>query len=226
MATFRVRIEGEDLGSAQARLNDAGIPTVAFGGPLAGSREGKRRFRRFWRSPAFAILLVILVAFVAQRLVDPGNDERAPSYDEFLVQVDRAPRSIAAITVDPDDTSLEVVQRNRTEYEIGYPPSAEETLVQTFTRQRIETVIEDTGGASVVSLIAYLLPYVLFFAFWVFLMNRMQGREGGPRTFGQAEPASIDAFVRADTLEEADRTMRALLPSETGYRVGDPTRWD
>ena len=37
--------------------------------------------RRFFKSAAFPILLVVILAFIAQRLLDPGTDENAPSYD-------------------------------------------------------------------------------------------------------------------------------------------------
>jgi magnesium chelatase subunit I len=38
----------------------------------------------------------------------------------------------------------------------------------------VETVVEGAGGSSILSLLTYILPFVLFFGFWIFLMQRMR----------------------------------------------------
>ena len=40
--------------------------------------------RRFVKSAAFPILLVVILAFVAQKLINPGSGEEAPSYNELI----------------------------------------------------------------------------------------------------------------------------------------------
>ena len=52
-----------------------------------------------------------------------------------------------------------------------------------------------TGGSSLLSLLTYILPFVLFFGFWIFLMNQMQGGGSRVMNFGKskAKRMSVDA---------------------------------
>ena len=43
--------------------------------------------RRFFRSAAFPILIVVVLAFFAQRLISPGTQEQPPSYGDFIQQL-------------------------------------------------------------------------------------------------------------------------------------------
>ena len=43
---------------------------------------------RFFKSAAFPILIVVVLAFFAQRLINPGDTEKAPNYSEFRSLVD------------------------------------------------------------------------------------------------------------------------------------------
>ena len=44
--------------------------------------------RRLFRSAAFPILIVIVLAFFAQRLISPGEQEDPPTYNEFIAQIE------------------------------------------------------------------------------------------------------------------------------------------
>ena len=68
-------------------------------------------------------------------------------------------------------------------------------LLNTLERQGIETNVEGTGGSSFLSILTYILPFVLFFGFWLFLMNQMQGGGSRVMSFGKsrAKRMSVDA---------------------------------
>jgi len=42
---------------------------------------------RFFKSAAFPILIVVVLAFFAQKLISPSNRAEEPTYSEFLTQV-------------------------------------------------------------------------------------------------------------------------------------------
>ncbi len=44
---------------------------------------------RFFKSAAFPILIVVVLAFFAQKLISPNDGKPDPNYSEFLTQVDR-----------------------------------------------------------------------------------------------------------------------------------------
>src|ERR671918_298211 len=64
--------------------------------------------RRFFRSAAFPILIVIVLAFFAQRLISPNDPEESPTYSDFRAQVDERPSSTESVTVQQKDDTLEV----------------------------------------------------------------------------------------------------------------------
>jgi hypothetical protein len=225
MAQFEVGIESGDLGRAMAALNSAGIPTVASGGEAGTAAARGPARRRFLRSPALVILMVIVLAFVAQRLISPADDD-APSYDQFLTQVERAPQAIDEVTLETDSNTIEVRERGGDEYEMGYPPSSESSLVNTLRRQGIRTVVEGSGGTSLLSLIAYVLPFLLFFGFWLFMMKRMQRGESATAPLsGGWQPSSLKAVFDASSADEAESRVREALPMDGAYRVGRATSW-
>ena len=43
---------------------------------------------RFFKSAAFPILIVVVLAFFAQKLISPGEQQKDTSYSQFITQVD------------------------------------------------------------------------------------------------------------------------------------------
>jgi cell division protease FtsH len=138
---------------------------------------------------------VIVLAFFAQRLISPSSSEEPPTYSQFLTQIDRSPDSIKDVTLDTKTNTLDVTEADGNQYSTGYPPNTEESLVNSLRRQHIETNVKGTGGSSLLSILTYILPFILFFGFWVFLMNQMQGGGSRVMSFGKsrAKRMSVDA---------------------------------
>src|SRR5215208_4932392 len=151
--------------------------------------------RRFFRSAAFPILIVIVLAFFAQRLISPGSQEQAPTYNEFISQVKQQPASIDSVTFQPKTNTIQVTEPNDKSYSTGYPNNVEPQLTRLLEKKDISTEVEGTGGSSFLSLHTYILPFILFFGFWVFLMNQMQGGGSRVMSFGKsrAKRMSVDA---------------------------------
>ena len=151
--------------------------------------------RRFFRSAAFPILIVIVLAFFAQRLISPSQAEEVPTYTEFQSQVDNRPDEIESVTFEQKNQTLTVVEQDDTEYTVGYLPETEQALLNQLETQEIETKVEGVGGGGILSVLTYILPFVLFLGFWFFLMNQMQGGGSRVMSFGKsrAKRMSVDA---------------------------------
>jgi cell division protease FtsH len=149
--------------------------------------------RRFFRSAAFPILIVLVLAFFVSRLVNPGDQQETPTYNEFLQQVDAG--QIAKVEFEQKSQTLNVTKDDGDEYSTGYLPETESTLVNQLERKDVETTIKGTGGSSLLNLLTYILPFLLFFGFWIFLMNQMQGGGSRVMSFGKskAKRMSVDA---------------------------------
>jgi cell division protease FtsH len=167
------------------------------GGPFAYAEITipNQAMRRFFRSAAFPILIVIVLAFFAQRLISPGEPEETPTYTDFIAQVSERPTTIESVTLEQDNSTIQVIETDENEYQTGYPSETEAQLVNLLERQEIKTEVEGTGGSSIVSMLTYILPFLLIFGFWIFLMNQMQGGGSRVMSFGKskAKRMSVDA---------------------------------
>jgi cell division protease FtsH len=151
--------------------------------------------KRFFKSAWFPLLIVVVLAFFAHQLISPGQQTEEPTYNEFISQINDDPESVESVTIQTKDHTVDVKETNGEEYSTGYPENTEETLVNSLQRNEVETKVEGTGGSSILSLLTYVLPFILFFAFWVFLMNQMQGGGSKVMSFGKsrAKRLSVDA---------------------------------
>jgi cell division protease FtsH len=154
--------------------------------------------RRFFKSAAFPILLVVILAFVAQKVISQPSDTKAPTYNE-LVRPNTgliAEGRIKEVSMNVKDSTLDVTKVNGEKFSTGYPPNTEESLVDLLKQsQTTQTTVHGTGGSSLLSLLTYILPFILFFGFWIFLMNQMQGGGSRVMNFGKskAKRMSVDA---------------------------------
>jgi cell division protease FtsH len=151
--------------------------------------------RRFFRSAAFPILIVIVLAFFAQRLLNNDQPPPPPPLSTFINQVKSDPGAFEEVTFQPKSNTIEVKRQDGTDYSIGYPNNYEPTLISKLQRNGVKFNAEGTGGSSFLSILTYILPFILFFGFWIFLMNQMQGGGSRVMSFGKsrAKRMSVDA---------------------------------
>ncbi|MGK2932826.1 MAG: ATP-dependent zinc metalloprotease FtsH [Solirubrobacterales bacterium] len=157
--------------------------------------------KRFFKSAAFPILLVVILAFVAQRVISPDDGPEPPTYNEFLAKVDQG--EIKSVTMKTKDNSLEVEENPEAgsgdetgpKYDTGYPNNTEQSLINQLDANEVETTVKGTGGSSILSMLTYILPFLLFFGFWIFLINQMQGGGSRVMSFGKskAKKMAVDA---------------------------------
>jgi cell division protease FtsH len=151
--------------------------------------------RRFFRSAAFPILIVIVLAFFVQQIVNPNEPAETPTYNEFYAQLTEDPGTIEKVEIEQKTQTIKVTEADGTEFTTGYLPQTEDTLINELQRQEIETTVKGIGGSSLLNILTYILPFLLFFGFWIFLMNQMQGGGSRVMSFGKskAKRMSVDA---------------------------------
>ncbi len=113
--------------------------------------------------------------------------------NEFIAQVES--RQIEEVTINTKDNTLDVKETNGEDYSTGFPDNSEQSLLNRLERNDIQTQVKGKGGSSLLSLLTYILPFLLFFGFWIFLMNQMQGGGSRVMSFGKsrAKRMSVDA---------------------------------
>src|ERR687890_744039 len=153
---------------------------------------------RFFKSAAFPILIVVVLAFFAQRLISPGTQEQPPSYGDFIAQLQRG--EVKTVDMKTKDNTLQVTLDSGQKYETGYPPEAAERLDTRLAAakqtQRIQDYdVEGRKSNGWLSLLTYVLPFLIFIGFWIFLMNQVQGGGSKVMSFGKsrAKRLSVDS---------------------------------
>ncbi|HEX8856453.1 MAG TPA: ATP-dependent zinc metalloprotease FtsH [Thermoleophilaceae bacterium] len=150
---------------------------------------------RFFKSAAFPILIVVVLAFFAQRLISPGDHTPTPTYSDFLTQVDQ--NQVKDVTVNTKDNTIDVtpVGPNAKKYSTGYPDNTEPQITNLLREHKVPIDVKGKGSSGWLSVLTYVLPFVIFLLFWLFIINQMQGGGSKVMSFGKsrAKRMSVDS---------------------------------
>jgi cell division protease FtsH len=129
---------------------------------------------------------VILLAFVAQRLVT-GSAEPAepPTFTAFQQQL--GDDKVSRITMLTQNQELEVTLKDGTTYVTGFPDNYGAQVTDSINTAQVPLVVEGREGRAWWSFLITLAPFLLFFVFWIFLMNQMQGGGSKVMSFGKSK---------------------------------------
>jgi cell division protease FtsH len=148
---------------------------------------------RFFKSAAFPILIVVVLAFFAQKLISPGEQKKDTSYSQFVTQVDND--QVKKATLNTKNNRIDVEQRNGTKYETAYPDNTEPNLVNKLQAADVDVDVKAKSGSGWLTALTYILPFVIFLLFWLFIINQMQGGGSKVMSFGKsrAKRMSVDS---------------------------------
>ncbi len=142
---------------------------------------------------------MVILAFIAQRVISNGPSTEAPSYNELVKPKTGliAEGKIEEVSINTKDNTLDIKQTNGESFSTGYPPNTEQSLLDLLNEhvKETKTVVHGAGGSSLLSILTYILPFILLFGFWIFIMNQMQGGGSRVMNFGKskAKRMSVDA---------------------------------
>jgi cell division protease FtsH len=149
---------------------------------------------RFLKNATFPILIVVVLAFFAQRFLGQDEGKPKPNFGQFLEQVHNG--QVKSVTLNTRDNTADVTQIDgKTKYETGYPDNYEPELVNVLRKNEVQLSVKGKGGSNWLSLLTYILPFILLLAFWIFLMNSVQGGGSRVMSFGKsrAKRLSVDS---------------------------------
>jgi cell division protease FtsH len=151
---------------------------------------------RFFKSAAFPILIVVVLAFFAQKLIGSHSSGPNYTYGNLIVQLQQ--RKVDKLALDPKSNSASVTLKDGRSYTVGYPASAANQLSKDAVQDGVDAnqvSVHNTSSSIWLSLATYLLPVILFIAFWLFLMNQVQGGGSKVMSFGKsrAKRMSVDS---------------------------------
>jgi cell division protease FtsH len=153
---------------------------------------------RFFKSAAFPILIVVVLAFFAQKLISGPEQSKPPSYGQFVAQLDAG--QVKSVDLRTKDNVVVVTPVQGSKYETGFPDAAGGQLLTQLEKARAAHKLQDFNveprkSNAWLGLLTYVLPFVIFIAFWIFLMNQVQGGGSKVMSFGKsrAKRLSVDS---------------------------------
>jgi cell division protease FtsH len=156
---------------------------------------------RFFKSAAFPIVVVVVLAFFAQKMIiDNSSSKQANTWNDFT-QAANSHNGVKYVKTNLGDNSLKYSTTKSDGSQtvtIGIPSTALMDQAISAAEANNDSLVVDgtpTSGSPWWSILVTILPFVLFFAFWIFLMNQMQGGGSKVMSFGKsrAKRMSVDS---------------------------------
>ena len=155
---------------------------------------------RFFKSAAFPILIVIVLAFFASKLISRSDEAPATSFST-LPHAARRRRRQGRDDADEGQLDRGPAQPGGEEQVHGrLPVDYAEVLVNKLrpaqaTGNLSDFDVKPARTNVLLSMIGWILPVIIFIGFWLFLMNQVQGGGSKVMSFGKsrAKRMSVDS---------------------------------
>jgi cell division protease FtsH len=146
---------------------------------------------RFFRSALFPLIVIVLLVFLASRTLLPGGSSNTEkmTYSQLLNQVETNPSSIESVLFVPKSQEIDATLVGGKKVKVNYPTDQSQFDFQQHLQDASTPIPFDskgTGSSAWWSILTYLLPFLLFFGFWIFLMNQVQGGGSKVMSFGKS----------------------------------------
>jgi cell division protease FtsH len=143
---------------------------------------------RFFRSALFPLVVIVLLVWLAsQTLIPHGKSETKFTYSEFIQKAQEG--NVGNVEFNPSKRSITgtITNDGDKKFTVHYPADQSiPALTNILESQNIKFDSKGTGGFSWVSAFFSLLPFIILIAFWIFLMNQVQGGGSKVMSFGKS----------------------------------------
>jgi cell division protease FtsH len=148
---------------------------------------------RFFRSALFPLIVIVLLVYLASQTLMNDKPKEKVTYSQLQQRVDTDSESIKSIVANPNKQELTVElkptgsEEKGEKFKVAYPsPESLRDFEATIRAENINFDSKSIGGSPWWSLLTSLLPFVLLFGFWIFLMNQVQGGGSKVMSFGKS----------------------------------------
>jgi cell division protease FtsH len=143
---------------------------------------------RFFRSALFPLIVIVLLVYLASQTLMHGSKKEAKlTYSALIQQVQSQPRSVKDANFDPNKQSISYELANGTSGTVHYPtPQSQIDFQKLLQKKGIQFDSKGVGSSPWWGILTSLLPFVILIAFWIFLMNQVQGGGSKVMSFGKS----------------------------------------
>ncbi len=143
---------------------------------------------RFFRSALFPLFVIVLLVYLAsQTLIPHSKSAKKVTYSEFIAHVDSKDVDQVLFTPSKRAISFTIPSEQNKKATVHYPADQSVPQIEkALESQHLSFDSKGTGNWSWVAFLTSLLPFVLLFGFWIFLMNQVQGGGSKVMSFGKS----------------------------------------
>jgi cell division protease FtsH len=140
---------------------------------------------RFFRSALFPLFVIVLLVYLASQMIPHGKAAEKVTLSQFQTKVQQGHVESAEFT--PSKRAISFKLDDGKKGTVHYP-SDQNAPALTALLQKNDVTFDSkgTGSWSWIGFFTSLLPFVLLFAFWIFLMNQVQGGGSKVMSFGKS----------------------------------------
>src|SRR5450830_243051 len=151
---------------------------------------------RFFRSALFPLILIVGAVFLVSQLMSGSGGSKSVklTYSQ-LISYTKA-NKVQEVTFSPNSQQIKYVLKppagssadtKGVSGKVNYPsPESEANYEKILQAHRVRYSSKGTGSSPWISILVGLLPFVLFFGIWIFLMNQLQGGGSKVMSFGKS----------------------------------------
>jgi cell division protease FtsH len=144
---------------------------------------------RFFRSALFPLVVIVLLVWLAsQTLIPHSKSATKTTYSQFLTYARQGNVDNVVISPSKHSISFTIPGNPDKKATVHYPADqsipAITSALESHTNVNFDS--KGTGGFSWVSAFFSLLPFIILIAFWIFLMNQVQGGGSKVMSFGKS----------------------------------------
>jgi len=143
---------------------------------------------RFFRSALFPLIVIVLLVYLASQTLMRGGDKEVRLTQAALIQqVESNPSEFKNFVFDPNKQKISYERQDGTKGSVNYAtPQAQIQFQNLLEKNNVEFDSKGVGSSPWWSILTSLLPFVLLFGFWIFLMNQVQGGGSKVMSFGKS----------------------------------------
>jgi cell division protease FtsH len=150
---------------------------------------------RFFRSALFPLIIIAAIVWLAlQTLGSHSTKATKQTYSQLLTTAISSPASIQSVTFVPTKQEIDAVLTSGTKVVVHYASDQDEHTFQQALQKAVSSGTapglkydsKGIGSSPWWSILTSLLPFVLLFGFWIFLMNQVQGGGSKVMSFGKS----------------------------------------
>ncbi len=145
---------------------------------------------RLFRSAIIPILAIVLVIWLASNsLMSPAKhaDKNIATYSKLIDAIPTGKPKFTLVVFNPSKRSITATEANKDVVSVNYPSDQSALAFQDLLQKHnVNFDSKGVGGFSWAAGIFQFLPFLLIIAFWLFLMNQMQGGGSKVMSFGKS----------------------------------------